>query len=156
MVKKLGYRMPVPLWEKMEKLLPERINTHRFGGGRPRRPDKDCADAIFFLLRTGCQWSALDDTGLCPHSTAHDRFQQWVRQGVWQRLWKVAVEEYDQLRGLDWSYLCVDGTMGKAPLGGEKNRAQPHRPQQAGKQTKPADRSRRRAPGFSLRRSQHQ
>src|SRR5260370_1145261 len=51
------------------------VNTHRFGGGRPREPDRDCADAIFYVLRTGCQWQALDQTELCAHSTAHDRFQ---------------------------------------------------------------------------------
>jgi transposase len=62
------------LWALMEPLLPKHQNTHRFGGGRPRVPDRQCADGIFFVLRTGCQWNALSATGLCPSSTAHDRF----------------------------------------------------------------------------------
>lgn len=128
---KLGYRMPEEIWVRLERLLPVRKNGHRFGGGRPRRPDRDCADAIFFVLRTGCQWEALDATGICPHSTAHDRFREWVQAGVWQRLWAEAVQHYDQVRGLDWQHLCVDGAMTKAPLAGEKKRAQPHRPRQA-------------------------
>ena len=37
-----------------EKLLPGRVNTHRFGGGRPRRSDRDCLNGILFVLRTGC------------------------------------------------------------------------------------------------------
>jgi len=38
------------LWALMEPLLPEHKNTHRFGGGRPRVPDRQCADGIFFVL----------------------------------------------------------------------------------------------------------
>src|SRR6185312_9583922 len=118
---KLGYIVPDELWARWEPLIPAPPNTHRFGGGRPRRSDRDCANAIFFVLRTGCQWEALDATGLCPHSTAHDRFQEWVECGVWQRLWQEAVDCYDELRGLDWSFLCADGSMTKAPLAWEKS-----------------------------------
>lgn len=125
--KKLGYRMPDELWTRLEPLLPKPKKADRLGRGRPRRADRDCADAIFFVLRTGCQWEALDATGICPHSTAHDRFEQWVAAGVWQKLWAVLLEEYDELKGLDWSYLSVDGSMTKAPLAtiGEKKRAKP-------------------------------
>ena len=49
------FRISDELWALMEPLLPEHQNTHRFGGGRPRVPDRPCADAIFFVLRTGCQ-----------------------------------------------------------------------------------------------------
>ena len=109
----------------LQPLLPERINTHRFGGGRPRVSDRRCADAIFYVLRTGCQWQALDASELCAHSTAHDRFQEWVVAGVFLRLWQVGVEQYDELQGIDWQWLSMDGAMTKAPLSGGKNRTQP-------------------------------
>jgi len=48
--------------------LPVHTNTHRFGGGRPRVPDRLCADTRFSGLRTGCQWPALDHTAWCAHS----------------------------------------------------------------------------------------
>ena len=54
-----GFLMPDELWRKIAPLLPERKNTHRFGGGRPRASDRRCMDGIFFVLRTGCQWKAL-------------------------------------------------------------------------------------------------
>ena len=106
----------------------------------------DTTDAIFFVLRTGCQWEALDATGICPHSTAHDRFQEWVEAGVWIKLWQVLLEEYDELEGLDWSYLSVDGSMTKAPLAtvGEKKRAQPDGSRQARGQTQRSHGDRRR------------
>ncbi len=55
-----GYRISDELWAVLQPLLPVHVNTHRFGGERPRVPDRVCADAIFYVLRTGCQWQALD------------------------------------------------------------------------------------------------
>jgi transposase len=116
------------------------VNGHRVGGGRPRVPDRQCAEAIFYVLRTGCQWGALEATDVCPHSTAHDRFQEWVAAGVFLKLWQAGVEQFDEPQGLDWSRLSMDGAMTKAPLGGGKNRPQSHRPGQKRGQTQPADR----------------
>jgi len=119
-----GFRISDDLWRVLEPLLPVHVNTHRFGGGRPRVPDRRCADAIFYILRTGCQWEALHQTELCAKSTAHDRFQHWVEAGVFLQLWQAGVEQFDELQGLDWAWLSMDGALGKAPLGGEKNRPQ--------------------------------
>lgn len=135
-----SYRVSDELWAVLAAVVPKQKNTHRFGGGRPRVPDRQCADAIFYVLRTGCQWGALDATELCPHSTAHDRFQAWVAAGVFLKLWKAGVERFDELQGLDWSWLSMDGAMTKAPLGGEKNRTQSHRPGQKRRQAQSADR----------------
>lgn len=71
-----AFRISNELWANLQPLLPVPVNTHRFGGGRPRVPDRRCADAIFYVLRTGCQWQALDQAELCTHSTAHDRFRR--------------------------------------------------------------------------------
>ena len=134
--RKIDYRLPDEVWARLALLIPVRKNTHPLGGGRPPRADRDCADAVFFVLRTVCQWEALEATGICPHSTAHERFHEWVEEGIWTELWKVVLEEYDQLKGLDWSYLSVDGSMTKAPLAtvGEK-RTQPDGSRQARGQT---------------------
>ena len=120
-----GFRVSDELWAVLEPLLPEHHNTHRFGGGRPRVPDRRCADAIFYVLRTGCQWQALDATDLCAHSTAHDRFQEWVAAGVFLRLWQAGVAQFDEMKGIEWDWLSMDGAMTKAPLSGGKNRMQP-------------------------------
>ena len=87
-------------------------------------------DGILFALRTGCQWKALDATGICSGTTAHARFQEWVRAGVFRELWRRGLLEYDELKGIDWTWLSMDGAMTKAPLGGEKKRSQPHRPRE--------------------------
>src|SRR5581483_9589186 len=121
----MGFRISDELWAVLQPLLPVHVNTHRFGGGRPRVLDRACADAIFYVLRTGCQWQALDQTELCAHSTAHDRFQEWVRAGVFFRLWQAGVDQFDELRGIEWDWLALDGEMTKAPLGGEQTGPNP-------------------------------
>ena len=100
------------------------VNRHRFSGGRPRVPDRKCEDAIFYVLRTGGQWESLNETELRARSTAHDRFQEWVEAGVFLKLWQAGVEMFDEIKGIDWEWLSLDGAMTKAPLGGEKNRSQ--------------------------------
>lgn len=149
-----GFRVSDELWAVLEPVLPVHVNTHRFGGGKPRTPDRQCADAIFYVLRTGCQWRALDARELCPHSTAHDRFQQWVQAGVFLQLWQAGVEQFDEWQGLAWCWLSMDGAMTKAPLGGEKNGSQSYRPRQARGQTQSADRGPRSARRLGRRRGQ--
>lgn len=117
-----GFRVSDELWALLEALLPKYENKHRFGGGRPRVSDRRCADAIFYVLRTGCQWEALNQTDLCAKSTAHDRFQHWAAAGVFLRFWQAGVEQFDELKGIDWEWLSMDGAITKAPLGGEKKR----------------------------------
>lgn len=140
-----GFRVSDALWAVLEPLIPVRLNTHRFGGGRPRVPDRRCADAIFYVLRTGCQWEALNQTDLCAKSTAHDRFQEWVDAGVFLKLWYAGVEQFDELQGIDWNWLSMDGALTKAPLGGGKDGAKPDRPRQRWRQAQSADGGARRA-----------
>jgi transposase len=76
-----GFCISDELWEVLQPLLPEHRNTHPLGGGRPRRPDRESADAIFYVLRTEYQWKALDATDLVPGSTAgRGRHGQEIRQ----------------------------------------------------------------------------
>jgi len=41
-----GFRVSDALWAVLEPLLPVHVNTHRFGGGRPRVPDRRCDEAF--------------------------------------------------------------------------------------------------------------
>jgi transposase len=49
--------------------------SHPLGCNNPRAPDRAAMVAIFFVLRTGCQWNALRETTICSSSSAHRRFQ---------------------------------------------------------------------------------
>jgi putative transposase len=53
----VGYRMPDELWEQLELFLPKYPESSK--GGRPRADLRSVVDAIFYRLRTGCEWKAI-------------------------------------------------------------------------------------------------
>ena len=128
-----GWRVPDELWERIRPLLPGG-RPHPWGVCRKREDDRKLLNGILFVLRTGCQWDALNGTGICKKSTAHDRYQQWRKAGVFEKLWEAALQEYDALQGIQWEWLAVDGAMTKARLGGEKKRTQSHGSGESGHQ----------------------
>jgi putative transposase len=111
-----SFQLSERFWSLARRLIPKPAKPHPFGGGRPRVPNRAVLAAIIFVLRTGCQWKALDATGLGSGSTAHRRFQEWVRAGLFFRLWRVAARRYDEVHGIDWRWLAADGCLTKAPL----------------------------------------
>lgn len=133
------FRISDELWAKLEPLIPKRINPHPRGGGRKPIAARKVMDGIFFVLRTGCQWKALDETGICSGSGAHRWFQKWVKAGVFLKFWQAGLNEYDELKRIDWKWQSMDGAMTKAPLGGKKNRAESNRPSQEWCQAQLAD-----------------
>lgn len=114
-----GWRLNDTLWEQIEPLLPPR-KVHPLGCHNPRVPDRAAMNAILFVLRTGCQWNALDATGICSCSSAYRRFREWADAGVFDAFWRTGLVKYDGLKGIDWSWLSMDGAMTKAPVAGSK------------------------------------
>ena len=51
------FRLPRPLWRKLKKHLPTKKRKSKLGG-RPRVSDRAVANAIWYVLWTGCQWKA--------------------------------------------------------------------------------------------------
>ena len=86
-------------------------------------------DGVLYVLRTGCQWKAVPAV-YGSGSTVHRRFQHWGETGVWEAMWRLLLEYYDAVHGLEWQWQSADTSLHKAPLGGEKNGAQPHGPRQ--------------------------
>ena len=67
--------------------------------------DRKAMSAIFFVLRTGCQWNALPRC-LGASSTVHDRFQEWRKAGVFKRMWIDGLAMYDKK---NWDRLEMAG-----------------------------------------------
>ena len=67
-------------WEMLNPLLPAPAQR-----GRPPTSHRQVIDAIFYNLRTGCQWRLLPkDFG--PWETIYGRYRKWKREGVWTAL----------------------------------------------------------------------
>jgi transposase len=138
------WRIPDELWEHIQPLLPPR-KPHPLGCHRPRVEDRRAMEAICFVLRTGGQWNARQDTGLCASRSAHRRFQEWAAAGVCLALWAHGLAAYEALQGSDWEWLAMDGAMTKAPLGGDTGGQASDRPRDNRHPTARAHRRRRRA-----------
>ncbi|MEM3172283.1 MAG: IS5 family transposase [Candidatus Nitrosotenuis sp.] len=110
------------LWKSIEVLIPKEKRKKKMG--RKRMDDRKALNAIFYVLRTGCQWKALPRSPGAP-STVHDRFQQWRDAGLFERLWKEGLLEYDARKGIDWEWQSMDCSITKAPLGGKSTGPNP-------------------------------
>jgi transposase len=120
-----AWRMPEAMWERVQDLLPVRKRRKKNPGRKPLewRP---VLDGIFFVLRTGCQWKAAPPE-FGSGSSLHRYFQRLVESGFFAELWRRGLLEYEQLQGIDWEWQSLDGSMTKAPLGGEKHGKKPER-----------------------------
>ena len=68
-------------WAIVEPQLPAALP-----GGRPRTTDvRAVVNAIFYLLRSGCQWRLLPRE-YPPRSTVYHYFRAWRSRGVWTEL----------------------------------------------------------------------
>jgi len=80
-----GRRIPDQVWALMKPLVPPG-KPHPNGGHNPGVPDRNAMNAILFVLRTGCQWNALNATAICSCSSAYRRFREWLEVGVFLTL----------------------------------------------------------------------
>lgn len=113
------------MWVKVEPLIPGRKREKRRkykrkpGGGRKPLDMRKVFEGIVYVLRTGCQWKALPEERFGSASSIHKYFQAWKRQGVFIRLWRKGLAEYDDMEGIAWAWQSIDGSMVKAPLARE-------------------------------------
>lgn len=82
-------------------------------------------EAIFYVLRTGIQWKALPKEKFGASSSIHLYFTAWCEAEVFENMWKAGLERYNEIQGIDWEWLSIDGSMSKAPLAKESVGANP-------------------------------
>jgi len=99
--------------------LPPRVDDHLFGCHRPRTSDRKCFFGILVRLVTGCSWDVAGRITDTSGSTLRRRRDEWVTAGVCEALVDAALAGYDRSIGLELGDLAVDGSLHKAPSGGE-------------------------------------
>lgn len=119
------WELPDDLWARLEPILHEDAPpAPRSHGGRPRIDWRRAIDGIIFRLRSGCQWNKLPERFGSDRSI-HRWFQRWCRNGAFERIWAVLVEECEGLGAVDWKWQAADGMLGKARFGGGKTGPNP-------------------------------
>lgn len=108
------------IWAAVEPLLPTRPE-HPLGCHRPRVPDRLCLWGLLVRLVTGASWvdiEAILDRQVSD-TTLRARRDEWIAAGVFDQLRAEALAAFDRIVGLDLSEVALDGSLHKAPYGGE-------------------------------------
>jgi len=120
-----AWQLSDSFWQRIKPLLPKpksrfrgRGNKRKNVGGRPPAPPRQLVAGILYVLRTGCQWNAAPKE-FGSGKTLHRYFQLWTRKRVFKRMWRAGLEEYDEIKGIEWKWQSVDAAITKAPLGGQ-------------------------------------
>ena len=108
------------VWAATEPLLPA-PPEHPLGCHRPRVPDRLCLWGLLIRLTTGSSW--VDIEAILDHqvsdTTLRARRDEWIAAGVFEQLRAEALAAFDRIVGLDLSEVALDGSLHKAPYGGE-------------------------------------
>lgn len=82
-------------WRKVEGIVPKAEGRV----GRPMRQGlQDVVNAIFYVVRTGCQWANLPKE-FPPSKSVYYHFRKWALDGTWERLNRALVYFERQRRG---------------------------------------------------------
>ncbi len=109
------------IWQTVEPLLPRQAEAHPLGCHRPRVADRLCFSGVLIRLVTGASW--VDIEAILEHqvsdTTLRGRRDEWIEAGVFDALKTEAIAAFDRIVGLDLSEVSLDGSLHKAPYGGE-------------------------------------
>jgi transposase len=109
------------VWAAVEPLLPPPGRPHPLGCHRPRVPDRLCFWGILIRLVTGASW--VDIEAILDHqvsdTTLRARRDEWIAVGVFDQLEAEAKAAFDRIIELDLSDVSLDGSLHKAPYGGD-------------------------------------
>ena len=109
------------MWAAVEPLLPVRGDDHPLGCHNPRIPDRVCFRGLMIRLVTGASWVDVEAImGFeVSDTTLRARRDEWIAAGVFDELCKEALAAFDRIVGLDLEEVALDGSLHKAPCGGE-------------------------------------
>jgi transposase len=130
MKQKRSWEITDEFWAIAEPLIPNKTRDpdktyqRKPGGGRRPMESRKVLEAIFFVLRTGIQWKALPEN-FGASSSVHRYFMFWAEAGFFKALWACGLRKYDEVKGINWTWLSGDGCMTKPPLAQETVGANP-------------------------------
>lgn len=120
-LKDFARRLPDEVWELFEPILPPVIWC---GNGRKPKTNRQCFHALMYVLVSGVPWELLP-VGFPSYKTVQRRLQRWLHLEVFRTVWQQLAERYQDLRGINWDQVLLDGS--KKPAKKGANRQGRHR-----------------------------
>ncbi len=116
-------------WEKLEPLLPKRVEGR---AGRRAKDHRMMLNGMLWIAKTGAPWRDLPER-YGPWQSVATRFYRWTRQGVWQTMLAALQQDADARGDVEWDLHHMDGSVVRAhqSAGGAKRGTQksPQTPQ---------------------------
>ena len=106
------------MWARIEPLLPKFVPSPK--GGHPRRGDRQCLEAVLWVLRSGARWRDIPEP-LPSASTCWRRLRFWQEREVWLNIWRAFLERLDEKGRLVWEETFGDATFVAAKKGAKKS-----------------------------------
>lgn len=105
-LKDIARRLPDDIWKVFEPLLPAKVWV---GNGRPPATNQECLHALLYVLVTGIPWEMLP---WCfpSYKTVQRRLAVWLRHDTFLTAWKELADRYQQLHGINWDQILLDGS----------------------------------------------
>ena len=107
------------VFSAIEGYLPKHVDRHPLGCHNPRTPNRECFWGILIRLVTGCSWDVAGRVSGTSESTLRRRRDEWEHARIFSAVASEAIAGYDKVVGLDLSEVAIDGSLHKAPFGGE-------------------------------------
>ena len=102
-------------WNRIEPIIASLTPIKDPRGRKPRDP-REVMNGILWILRTGAPWKDLPQR-YPPYQTCHRWFQQWVRDGIFQRIAQELVEDLYERGQIDIREAFIDGCFAPAKKG---------------------------------------
>lgn len=102
--------IPEAIFEAINPLLPRKKTKV----GRPEMCPWKAVNAIWYVMKTGCQWSMLPKE-LGKSSTVHGKFLSWCRSGIMQKIMDSSRELYEK-KDSENNWYAIDSSSKKAPF----------------------------------------
>jgi transposase len=104
-------------WKAIEPHLPEAERTGPGPqGGRPFSDARAVINGVLWVLRTGAPWADLPRR-YPPYQTCHRRFQEWIKDGMLERLLRALAEDLRDRGKVDLTEAYIDGSHAGAKRG---------------------------------------
>src|SRR5260370_9309965 len=98
--------VPDDIWAVFAPILPPVVWQ---GNGRKPKGNRQCLHALFYVLVSGIAWEMLP---VCfpSYKTVQRRLQRWLKLDVFHAAWKQLAQRYEQLHGINWDQILLDGS----------------------------------------------
>jgi putative transposase len=120
-LKDIARGVPAEIWTVFEPILPPVVWC---GNGRPPKGNRECFHALLYVLASGIPWEMLPSS-FPSYKAVQRRLKRWLERDAFRTAWRRLARRYEQLHGINWDQVLLDGSKKPSKKGGEQTGPSP-------------------------------